>query len=257
MQEVLTNELSTLIVGTILFSLLSVFMVLFVLLYNKAQLKFKLERQEFQQAILQAEIEIREQTLSNVSKELHDNIGQIASLLKINLNQLEGRNGTLVVLDDSKELLQKLINDVKGISASLEGNKLLESGLSQSIEKDCSRMQKLGQLAVDFRSNTEKLSLENSSTIFLYRMYQEAINNILTHSQATQVLIDLDTSPTAFQMSIKDNGVGFKVERLASGGNGLKNLKERSKAIGAEIPFTALKKGTEIMITLPLNDVEQ
>lgn len=242
------------IAGTALIFLLVIFIIIFVNLYSKAQLKFKLERQQLQEALLQTEIEIREQTLSNVSRELHDNLGQIAALVKINLNQLSNTLAAAeqVKLKSSTELVQQMITDIKGISSSLINNQLSQLGLSTAIQQDCERINKLALVEIQFIDTAQSFEFDNTSAIFLYRMYQEAINNVLSHSKASKAKVELLESPSGIQLHISDNGVGF-THSTQSAGNGLKNLKERCQMIGATLRINSSPShGTEININYPI-----
>ena len=248
----------TLVTGTVLVFLLSVFIIVFVIQYGKTQLKFKLERQQFQQDLLQTEIEIQQQTLSNVSQELHDNIGQIAALVKMNLYQLKESIApeNQQRLEESTKLVQQLISDVKNISSSLSNHQLLESGLAVAIKNDCKRIQNLGLLNLKVVLSEGLAQIDVNSSIFLYRMYQEITNNLLTHSQATEGIVELNGKNKRLSLKIKDNGIGFSPTEPAKG-NGLENLKKRCATIGADLKITTAKnKGTEILIELdyPVNE---
>ena len=260
--ELLNDNTVPLLSGTILILVLIAFIILFVIQYKKAQLKFELEKKELQEAMLKAEIEIQEQTLDNVSRELHDNIGQIASLLKINLNQLlssqlanQGEK-----IQQSVDLTGQLITDIKATTSSLKNNQLNKIGLKAAIQEDSKRINKLGLLEVLFETNLDLApsTIDKTATVFIYRMYQEALNNVLSHSQATKVHVVLESNEETIQLKIKDDGIGFdpaqsSEKSTGAGGNGLFNLQERAKMIDAKLTINSkVSEGTEILITLPL-----
>jgi len=235
-----------LLAATLLVLILVSFIILFIFLYNKAQLKFQLERQQFQQALLQTEIEIRELTLINVSRELHDNLGQVASLLKMTINQIDDP-----IIQESNVLVNQLISDIKSISTSLKGNQLSELGLEGAIEQDVQRINKLTLIQLQFSNALGQVEVPSSSSIFMYRMYQEIINNILSHSQATEAQIHLKHLDNELLLEASDNGIGFS--NLKQNGNGLNNLEERCKILGAQLNIdSSPNKGTKIQINLPL-----
>jgi len=252
--ENINEESIPLIAGTVLLLFLVVFIILFIILYNKAQLQFKFERQQFQQDLLTAEFEIKEQTLNNVSQELHDNIGQIASLLKINLNKVIQTLplSQRPIMNESSDLIKQLISDVKETSTSLKGNRITEIGLLKAIEQDYRRIKKLELLNLELEISNSEMEPGNTTSIFLIRIYQELINNVLTHSQATHAKISLNSSRSNFTMTIEDNGIGFLIEKTGNG-NGLKNLKERCNTIGARLNLESYpNNGTKTSISLPL-----
>ena len=248
-----------LIAGTALVSVLTVFIILFVILYKKAQLRFELERQQFEQALLESEVEIREQTLADIARELHDNIGQIASLAKIQLNMLPtpATDDEVDKIAESKQLLQYLIAEIRGLSNSLNYENVENMGLIAMMEKDINRINKSGFIRINFIPKPAELSLDPKISIFLYRMFQEGINNILKHSEANQVLVGIEEKAHEIVFHLEDNGVGIPKEKLQkllhnSSGNGLKNIKHRCKLIGATFNMESPPNmGTFISINLP------
>ncbi|MDX1348816.1 MAG: histidine kinase [Putridiphycobacter sp.] len=230
--------------------LLAIFIIYFLLLYRKKQRDFEKEREVFNKALLQTEIEIKEQTLANISRELHDNIGQIASLIKINLNLL---SSDLSETDKSKvadsiELAKQLIKDVRALSVSLKSENLQRFGLIKMLEKDIERYQTAGNLEIQFSYPTNFPKLTADVEVILYRMSQEIFNNILKHANASLVTLNISKVDTATIFQFKDNGIGFSEETVEKG-SGLLNLAERCKLIGAELHIqSVINGGTEITI---------
>lgn len=251
-----------LIAGTILVTVLVVFIILFVILYKKAQLKFELERQEFQQALLQTEVEIREQTLSNISRDLHDNFGQIASLVKIHLamiSKTELKEEDRTRVEESVELVRDLIKEIRSLSTSLNSQNLAELGIVSMIENDISRIKRTGFIDIQLHYKPVHISIDPQKAIFLYRMFQEMINNILKHSEATKASVGIESSAGTLTLKVNDNGKGMPKQKLKNDqkgvfGNGLLNIKERCKIIGATYSIESYpNKGTFIEIKLPTN----
>lgn len=242
-----------LIAGTVLLALLSSFIVLFVGLYRKAQLKFHLERQQFQQALLEAEIEIRKETLDNVARDLHDNLGQIASLISINMNLMEMEIPTEhhSRLVESKQLLSQLIRDMRKLTTSLFETDFRQIDLPALIGRDLDRIRSTGFIKVDFESTSDLLDLPSDKALFLYRIFQEMINNVLKHSNASELTIRLISTKSTLTLSVKDNGRGIAPERKE--GNGLSGIRERCSLIGANITLESSEnKGTFMAVVLPI-----
>ena len=107
---------------------LSTFIISFTLIFFKRRKQHQDEKvalaTQFKETLLKSQLEIREQTLQNISQELHDNLGQIASLIKINLNliTLENKERKDPKIEETKALTQQLITDLKTISANLNGS---------------------------------------------------------------------------------------------------------------------------------------
>ncbi len=243
-----------LMAGTILFIVLSVFIIFFVILYSRAQLKFRLERQQFQQALLESEIEIRKETLHSVARDLHDNLGQIASLIKINMNLLQAEiQGENQYLEESKTLLSRLIQDMRQLTNELYAQDLSKIDLSDMIRKDLDRVNTTGVIQIAFHDETQNLSLSPEIALFLYRMSQEMIHNILKHSEAVSAKINLYNTGQSLVLKVQDDGRGFNPNQ--NPGNGLNTIRDRCKIIGAKCDIQSLKnKGTFIEVIYPLQN---
>ncbi len=238
--------------------ILIAFIIMIVILYRRSQLKILLERQRFQQSILETEVEIQEQTLHNISRDLHDNFGQIASLIKINLNLLSKDQSEIDEnrISESKDLLTKLIGDIKVLSSSLAAENLAKQGLDKRIESDLERVRRTGAIEVDFLANYEDQGLKPEETVFLYRIFQEILNNALKHSQASRFEVHLESSAAEFSMKFTDNGIGIKADKLQSknrglSGNGLINIRERCEMMDAQCIINSKPNaGTQISIRI-------
>lgn len=242
-----------------LFIILSTFIVSFTMLFIKRRRQHKDEKQalegQFRETLLKSQLEIREQTLENVSQELHDNLGQMASLIKINLNlmAMEHDSATPSRLDETKDLTQQLITDLKGISASLNGGLIAKIGLDKSIENEVKRLKRLGTIDIDYRHPEVMQQPGEQKSIILLRMFQEMMNNILKHSGAKKVVIDLQDQPKVLLLNVTDDGHGFDPETAANkGGSGLYNLQKRAGLIGARLDIKSSPgQGTTISIEVP------
>ncbi len=246
-------------VGTVLVALLATFIILFVILYKRAQLKHKMERQDLERSLLKAEVETREQTMTDISRDLHDNFGQIASLVKMQLAMVSKKVGKedREKLDECNELLAQLIHEIRNLSTSLNAKRLHQIGLYEMIEKDLERMSKLSPIKLELLSEPPSITVSEQTSVFLYRMFQEMMNNVLRHSEASKAWVNFEKKGTHLLLSVKDNGKGIpKIlpERGAGeGGNGLVNIQERCKILGADCTIqSSSENGTFIAIKLPI-----
>jgi len=187
----------------------------------------------------------------------HDNLGHIASLIKINLNLVskDVSSGDRSKIDDSIDLLKQLIGDIKSLSVSLNSDRLANIGLLEAIIGDVMRINKTGHIHMLLEVNCEMPPLNKNTEIFLYRITQEILNNCLKHAGASECKVLVDCQDELFTLKFCDNGSGFDVDEMlkSSTGSGLNNLSKRCKMIGAELAITSVKnEGTTIIITLPL-----
>lgn len=248
------------ITGIIITLTFGAFIILFLRVNQKRNFKYLKEKEDirnaFSQTLIQSQLEIKEQTLQHLAYELHDNLGQVASLIKINLNtlQLEDKVKATQKIDDTKELVRQLITDLKSLSVSLNSDRVSQLGILKSLENEVERLNKIGQFDTTFLHEGNIPALDSNTTIILYRMVQEIINNIVKHSGAKRISIRLQSVGNLFTLVCSDDGVGFDLqEKVKSVGSGLMNLQNRAKLINAQLTIqSSPNNGTTISIELPL-----
>ncbi len=255
-----TESLETiypLIIGIIIIAILVGFIISFITIYQKKQENFRAEKAHLQHELLKAEIEIREATLTTISRELHDNFGQMASLIKINLNMALAETPEVQTekITESLTVVKQLIADIKSLSVSLKGENLARFGLIEMIKKDLDRYRKIGNWNIHFNASENLPTFEGTTEIFLYRMSQEIMSNCLKHASATEVTVNITADNDIFELEISDNGIGFETENK-NNGSGLINLKDRSEMIGAKLLVDSkIGLGTSIKIQKKINSV--
>ena len=228
--------------GTVLFTLLITFIIYFIVLYGKSHDKFKFEQNLLRQALLHSEIEIKQQTLANVSRELHDNYGQIASLIKINLNLIskEMSPEDQAKVSESILLIKQLIGDIKSLSSNLNGEKIRKIGWIKMIENEVKRVNRIGLVKVDFSSDDDLPAIGHEKEVILYRITQEIFNNLLKHADASKSELTIKADQGKIKFKYSDNGVGFNPNLPTNQlGSGLMNMQERCKMIDATFSLTS------------------
>jgi len=249
-----------LIGSCLLFLLFFFFLILLLYKINVKQNSFITKehqlKSQFAQTLLQSQIEIQEQTLQHLSRELHDNLGQVASLIKINLNtlQLNDQQKLVAKIEDTKELTRQLIADIKSMSVSLGSDRIEQAGLVAVIETEVERLNKTGEFFARLEVTGSTPWIDKDRAVILYRMTQEVLNNIIKHSRARNISIVVHNTILAFTLSITDDGIGFNTSDLSTeSGAGLYNLKNRAALINATLQVqSAPGAGTKIFIDLPL-----
>lgn len=236
--------------GTVLLTVLLSFIIYFILLYRKRQEEYEWEKEQAKQLLLKTQIEIKEQTMSNISRELHDNFGQIASLIKINLNMIKAADKDNTSVDESLDLVKQLILDIKSLSTTLKGENLQRFGLLNMIDRDIVRMSKLESIELSRTGDDEIPKLLPETEVFLYRISQEVFNNVLQHSGASEANLKVELSKKIITFKFTDNGKGFDTSTNKKG-NGLINLYERCELIKAKLNIESeVGVGTKITINI-------
>lgn len=220
-------------------------------------LERELIKKEYNENLLQSQIEIQEQTLRHVSHELHDNLGQIASLIKINLNtlNLDDSSKAIQKIEDTKTLTRQLISDLKSLSVGLGSDHLSKTGVIKALEIEIERLNKTGQFTATFSNDAGDIHIPADKAIILYRMVQEILNNCIKHANAKNIDLHLQhhNQENKYILAIRDDGVGFSIQDSGSDTSaGLKNLHNRAQLINANLNFYSTPgKGTEVIISIP------
>ncbi len=260
MDEKFNSDLISAITAFFVFLMLVFFIVITLALrYRRRRKENEEMKAAFSEQLLKSQVEIQEQTLQHVSRELHDNIGQAASLIKINLTtlQIENTEVALAKIDNSKQLLRQLIIDIKLLSTSLNGDKISKVGLFKALQNETDKINKTGVFTANFIQHDHVPQVVEEKAIIIYRMVQEILNNALKHSQAEKISINAYYRKNTFILTVNDNGIGFNVEEkladMNDTGNGLINLQKRAAVINGTVLFKSHSGiGTETTITIPL-----
>ena len=204
--------------------------------------------------MLQTKSEIQEQTFKNISQEIHDNIGQTLSFIKLNINTVTSRvsDADNEKLTESKNLLTKVIQDLRDLSKTLNTDYINEIGLAKAIEQQLQILQKTGVYATQFVVNGEIHQFPLQHKLVVYRVVQESLNNIVKHANATSINVTMNYNSEKLIIIVEDNGMGFdKKELTLNKGIGFKNMINRMQLINGSVSVDSMQeKGTSITIEL-------
>jgi signal transduction histidine kinase len=246
--------LITIVVASVFFILIGSFVLLVVFVFLRRQRKNKEEKEEmrnrFEQTLLKTQLEIQEQAFAYISQEIHDNIGQILSLARLNLNTF----GDLVPeakFNQTDDLLGKAIKDLRDLSHNLQNNRIHDIGIIESIRQLLISLEKTGRFATSFHTSDNFHILDVNTDIIIYRMIQEIINNIIKHASADQIDVAIHNEAETTIIRISDNGIGFDTGLLNQerSGIGLLNIINRAKTINATVDVKSVP-GNGTTITL-------
>ncbi len=250
--------LQVFIVSMAIVFLLSVFVILFFVKYQRRLLAQQKARQkdaeEYQRDLLKNTINSQEAERNRIAKELHDEIGAMLTTTKLYAGQINAElsNTDLNVVTDKMNLLfDDMIQNTRRISQDLRPVILEKLGLIEGIENLVSTINDAGKLLVTFKYESVQLE-HKQKELNLYRIVQELLNNALKHAQATEVKLELKTIDNANKLYYYDNGKGINHIKLKhKKGIGLKNIESRVSILSGAIVFNKVTKGTEIEIEFP------
>ncbi len=231
-------------------ALIGVFMFLMVIIYQKRKIKGIREQQrliaQYEQAVLKAKVEMREETLKYVGQELHDNVGQVLSLIKLYLSRPDTQQKP-----DVKHLIDQAITDIRSLSHDLNINRVEQYSLGDFIEQELYKVNKTGVVKISFENNgfCEPASIHDR--LMISRIFQECINNILKHAEAKHIFVKLEAAKGCCALSIADDGIGFESASTLKG-SGLINIYDRVNLIGGHIEIdSAPGDGTKVLLRIP------
>jgi len=241
--------------------------IFLALVYQKKQLQYINEKKQLQatyeKEILESRLEIQEQTFRTISQEIHDNIGQVLTLVKLNINTMTGSSADVLQqkISDSRTLITKAIQDLRDLSKSMQTEQVIETGIAAAAAYELELIRKGGDYTIDFTVTGKEYRLQPQQELILFRIIQEALHNTLKHARATCIAVNLQFGEKAFGLRVSDNGMGVRPEdgrgQGLRAGSGLKNMETRARMINGTFTFTSTGQGTTILISLPVETTVQ
>ena len=202
-------------------------------------------------------INAQEQERSRLARELHDDFGQRLALLALNLERAEERVKEPQVREELHKLWKEsgeIGDDLHSVSHRLHSSTLETLGLTEGVRSVCAEFSSQHALEVEFVHKGVPKSTNPDTALSLFRIVQEGLRNVRTHSRATKVDVWLQGSAEAISLTLSDNGVGFKFsDSVASHGIGLRSMRERARILGGTFKVQSWPgQGTRIAVTVPL-----
>lgn len=225
----------------------------------------KLRRQDVERKIKSYSIiNGQEKERKRVAAEIHDGIGQMLTSLRMKMELIETKNPNLNgEVSHVNDLLKTIINETKRICSDLMPSVLEDFGLSSAIRellKQCKEVVPEVEFELEERLAPDNLPREVEMGVF--RILQEALNNVTKHSKATKVFIQIDNNADYLNLIVEDNGKGFYFDEnslmskeFILKSNGLRNMKERAELLGGNLTITSEPgKGTILQLELPIHE---
>ena len=256
----------TIISVTVVLLILLIFIISFLFMYKNRQQKHRLEmetaQEKYNREILQTQLEIKEQTMKNIAEEIHDNVGQLLSLVVVSLSGIEVNDPVkaTVKIENSIGIVEKAVGDLRNLSKSLDPENVVNLGLPVLVKFELDMLEKTGVYHTSFNLSGNERRLSKGSELVIYRIIQESLNNIMKHAKASEIIIVLNFMDDHLSVEIKDNGKGFSMEEaggraINKSGAGLRNMKNRTSLIGGTFDIkTAALSGTTVSMSIPFNN---
>jgi PAS domain S-box-containing protein len=202
---------------------------------------------------------VREDERTRLAREMHDELGQTLTALKIDLSWLarrllQERQPLLEKTASMGELIDEAIQTVKRIATELRPGVLDDLGLADAIEWQTQELGKRTDITFRFNAYPEQVIVDRDRSTAIFRICQEALTNVVRHADATRVSVSLKKGSSRISLRIRDNGKGVEESQtLDPGALGLLGMRERARDWGGEVAITgAPGKGTLVVVSIPL-----
>lgn len=206
----------------------------------------------------------REEDRTRLSRELHDQLGQALAGLKIDLcwlaervpTQPEASDETAAKLSAMTALVDETILRVRRLSSELRPPVLDRLGLVAAIEWQIDEFRRRSGIHVRFQSRLDHIALDRGRATAVFRIFQEALSNALTHAAATQITVRLSNPPNTLTLTVSDNGRGISAEQAGSDASlGLLGMRERAELLGGHVTVRGGRpRGTIVSVSIPLGE---
>jgi len=208
-------------------------------------------------------LSIQEEERHRISRDLHDEIGQFSVSLGSALNVIEKEiakrnfDTALRIIKDAKAILANTAEKFRALFIDLRPAELGMLGLPSVLRELFSHYTKSYPLNIKFRENLASVTIKDNMAIALYRIIQEAFNNIVKHAKAKNVKIDLLLKEGEINLTIEDDGIGFDAEAFFEDTNvdklGLRGMRERVDLLNGKFLLQSKSRnGTKINVTFPI-----
>ncbi|MCW8812224.1 MAG: PAS domain S-box protein [Chlorobium sp.] len=206
---------------------------------------------------------IREEERTMISQEIHDELGQVLTALKIQVsllaNKLNKNQGPLKQkINSLADMIDSSVESVQKISSKLRPGILDELGLIAAIEWQTEEFEKLTNIKCSLVLPKDEVKLERDKTTAIFRIFQEALTNIARHSEATKVAVSLLNHQSNIYLEIQDNGRGITQEQIKDFKSlGIHGMVERAMVFGGQVSIEGFAgSGTIVKVEIPFDEIK-
>lgn len=238
------------IIATMGVLILIFFIILMVLLYQKNFLATRNQmidmEKRHQKKLLDATLEIAEHERRKIATNLHDDIGIMFNVLKLNMARLKKNRGNAETVDkivqESNTSIDHSLDIVRAIYRDIVPPTLSMAGLVRGLKELCKQLNTSTGIEIALESNEEIIAIEKNTELQLYRLIKEVLNNTLKHAGPRLINILIDKQEHTLTVRIEHDGAGITTEKIqelarVSKGIGLKSILTRTELINATIDF--------------------
>jgi len=243
--------------------LLAALVYVFYILYSMERKKRHRDEKESMERIIRSGVgkdgalKCRSRHAKNLAGDLHDNIGQLLSLTSVLLGSVNFQETQKAEqkIQDAHELVVRSIQELRQLSRLIHGEQVMQLGLIEGIKQEIGWLERSGHYRIEFSEPEEDILVANAEKdLFIYRLFQESLSNIIKHAQADLITIGLKYAMGNLLLTIADNGVGFESPKQDGKpeGLGLHNMRRRVDLLHGKLEIESMVgQGSLIHISIP------
>jgi len=233
---------------------------LYLIRSNKQIFARLAELSEQRSELAQKLISTQESTLRHISRELHDEFGQvltaIGSMLRRAGNHAPDNSPLRADLKEVHEIAQSTLNNIRTLSQALHPVLLEEAGLESTLDWYIPTVERQSGITMHYEKTGQCFPVETGAGVHVYRVLQEALNNVSRHSGAREAWVRLKFSANSLELEVEDHGTGFVEEKMQRG-IGLVAMRERAELIGGVLEISPRAQGgTLVRLDVPREKAE-
>lgn len=227
---------------------------------SKAEIEKKINQQKFRSVLI---LEGQEEERKRLAMDIHDGIGQMLTSLKFQIESIDANRGADALsgkLSEIQQLINQIIKEVRKVTFNLKPTVLGDFGLQAALNVFTKEIGKLTDIKLEYRTSfDDPLQLPQKVENNIFRIIQEAVNNAIKYSEASQIEVSLDRTEGDIILTITDNGKGFDEELVEArsvnidSGRGFFNMYERTEYINGRLDIKSKPgHGTAVVLTVPV-----
>ena len=250
------HEVISAIILVAMFSLILVFIIVFLIRFKQRQIEYHREKEEikrvFEEEALRAQLEICEVAMRSTAKDILSRIERPLVLANILLGDSEAQDKNVRV--QSREHIKRAQEELRDIASTLNENFVLSLGFENALNKEIERISRSGEKKFKISIDLDDLTgIDNQTKIFLFRSLQEAFSNAIRHSEATEIKLSVKKQDSHVFAEVSDNGRGITQSRIEKEGLGLSTIEKRIKLLRGKMELESdSSKGTSLKLRFPI-----
>jgi len=255
-KEQITTTIFAVILVLLFFGVLFIFMLSYIHYRRRQNAREKKAMQDqFDQQLMQTRLEIQEQTFRYLSEEIHDHVGQLLSLAKMQLSSFKEEEPVdRTLLKDIGANVARALQDLRSLAKGLHAGHIRHFSIREAVDEEVQRIRKAGGLTVSVTSEGAEKKIKEEKQLILFRIIQECLQNCLKHAAASNINIGFTWYSEQLRVRVRDDGQGFDPDSspTVSAGIGLENIRNRARLTGgSSVIYSKPGEGTTVTVQIP------